>query len=57
MLRHHFLITSACHAAEKATNAAGAMVTQYGMTERLGAIKLGSDGSEPFLGRDFGASA
>jgi cell division protease FtsH len=30
------------------------MVTQYGMTERLGAIKLGSGDSEPFLGRDFG---
>ncbi len=30
------------------------MVTQYGMTERLGAIKLGEGNSEPFLGRDFG---
>ena len=30
------------------------MVTQYGMTERLGAIKLGESNSEPFLGRDFG---
>jgi len=30
------------------------MVTQYGMTERLGAIKLGESSSEPFLGRDFG---
>jgi len=29
-------------------------VTQYGMTERLGAIKLGSGEAEPFLGRDFG---
>ena len=33
---------------------ARAMVTQYGMTERLGAIKLGDDNSEPFLGRDMG---
>ena len=33
---------------------ARAMVTQYGMTERLGAIKLGSGDAEPFLGRDFG---
>jgi cell division protease FtsH len=30
------------------------MVTQYGMTERIGAIKLGSDNGEPFLGRDMG---
>jgi cell division protease FtsH len=30
------------------------MVTQYGMTERLGAIKLGESNHEPFLGRDLG---
>jgi cell division protease FtsH len=30
------------------------MVTEYGMTERLGAIKLGDNSSEPFLGRDMG---
>ena len=30
------------------------MVTQYGMTESLGAIKLGDSTSEPFLGRDMG---
>ncbi|WP_426242752.1 ATP-dependent zinc metalloprotease FtsH [Nocardioides sp. LHG3406-4] len=39
---------------DKATNLARAMVTQYGMTERLGAIKLGDSNSEPFLGRDLG---
>ena len=33
---------------------ARAMVTQYGMTDRLGAVKLGSGDSEPFLGRDMG---
>ena len=32
------------------------MVTQYGMTERLGAIKLGENNDEPFLGRDIGHS-
>ncbi len=31
----------------------GAMVTQYGMTERLGAIKFGGDNTEPFLGREM----
>jgi cell division protease FtsH len=30
------------------------MVTQYGMTEAIGAIKLGTDSSEPFMGRDYG---
>ncbi|MET2716230.1 ATP-dependent zinc metalloprotease FtsH [Streptomyces harbinensis] len=38
---------------EKATGTARAMVTQYGMTERLGAIKFGSDQSEPFLGKEM----
>ncbi|WP_248580096.1 ATP-dependent zinc metalloprotease FtsH [Nocardioides sp. InS609-2] len=39
---------------EKATNLARAMVTQYGMTERLGAVKFGDGASEPFMGRDMG---
>ncbi len=39
---------------EKATKVARAMVTSYGMSERLGAVKLGEETSEPFLGRDFG---
>ncbi len=38
---------------EKATGTARSMVTQYGMTERLGAIKFGSDQSEPFLGKEM----
>ena len=37
------------------TSLARAMVTQYGMTEVLGAIKLGDSNGEPFLGRDIGA--
>lgn len=41
---------------DKATKLARAMVTQYGMTERLGAIKLGENNHEPFLGRDLGHS-
>ena len=46
--------TGASNDIEKATALARAMVTQYGMTEAIGAIKLGSDSSEPFMGRDFG---
>lgn len=52
----HDPTTGAGNDIEKATNLARAMVTQYGMTERLGAIKLGESGSEPFLGRDLGHS-
>ncbi len=50
----HDPTTGASNDIEKATGVARAMVTQYGMTERLGAVKLGSGDSEPFLGRDFG---
>ncbi|GAA3815855.1 ATP-dependent zinc metalloprotease FtsH [Nocardioides panacisoli] len=50
----HDPTTGAGNDIEKATNLARAMVTQYGMTERLGAIKLGESNSEPFLGRDIG---
>jgi cell division protease FtsH len=50
----HDPTTGAGNDIEKATSVARAMVTQYGMTERLGAIQLGENNSEPFLGRDFG---
>lgn len=50
----HDPTTGAANDIEKATATARAMVTQYGMTERLGAIKFGSDNSEPFLGREMG---
>ncbi len=50
----HDPTTGAGNDIEKATALARAMVTQYGMTERLGAIKLGDSNSEPFLGRDLG---
>jgi cell division protease FtsH len=49
----HDPTTGAANDIDKATNLARRMVTQYGMTERLGAIKFGSDRSEPFLGRDY----
>ncbi|GAB3989840.1 ATP-dependent zinc metalloprotease FtsH [Nocardioides marmoraquaticus] len=52
----HDPTTGAGNDIEKATSLARAMVTQYGMTERLGAIKLGESGGEPFLGRDMGHS-
>ena len=52
----HDPTTGAGNDIEKATNLARAMVTQFGMTEKLGAIKLGESNSEPFLGRDLGHS-
>ncbi|MGZ5399360.1 MAG: ATP-dependent zinc metalloprotease FtsH, partial [Nocardioides sp.] len=50
----HDPTTGAGNDIEQATNLARAMVTQYGMTETLGAVKLGDSNSEPFLGRDMG---
>ncbi len=50
----HDPTTGAGNDIDKATSLARAMVTQYGMTERLGAIKLGESNGEPFLGRDIG---
>ncbi|MFB7950197.1 ATP-dependent zinc metalloprotease FtsH [Kitasatospora phosalacinea] len=49
----HDPTTGASNDIEKATATARAMVTQYGMSERLGAIKFGSSDSEPFLGREM----
>ncbi len=50
----HDVTSGAGNDIEKATSLARAMVTQYGMSDRLGAIKLGDSNSEPFLGRDMG---
>ena len=50
----HNPTTGAGNDIEKATKLARAMVTQYGMTERLGAVRLGENESQPFLGRDIG---
>jgi len=52
----HDPTTGAGNDIEKATKVARAMVTEYGMTEAVGAIKLGTGDSEPFMGRDFGHS-
>ncbi len=46
--------TGAANDIEKATSVARAMVTQYGMTQRLGAIKLGESAGEPFMGMNAG---
>ncbi|MEX2562015.1 MAG: ATP-dependent zinc metalloprotease FtsH [Nitriliruptoraceae bacterium] len=48
------ITTGASNDIEKATQLARQMTTQYGMSPRLGPIKLGHSESQPFLGRDFG---
>ena len=50
----HDPTTGSSNDIEKATKVARAMVTSYGMSDRLGAVKLGEDNGEPFLGRDIG---
>ena len=48
----HEPTSGAANDIEKATQIARGMVTEYGMSERLGARKLGSGDAEPFLGMD-----
>ena len=42
---------------EQATRIARTMVAEYGMSAKLGAVKYGSDGGDPFLGRGGGSGA
>src|SRR5499427_8888386 len=49
----HEPTTGASNDIEKATQLARAMVTEYGMSSKLGAVKYGVNESEPFLGRDY----
>ena len=46
--------TGASNDIERATKIARAMVTKYGMSEKLGPITYGSDNSNPFLGKEMG---
>ena len=46
--------TGASNDIERATQIARAMVTKYGMSERLGPICYGSDNNEVFIGRGYG---
>jgi cell division protease FtsH len=50
----HDPTTGASNDIEKATSIARKMVIEYGMTTDLGPVKLGSEGGEPFAGRDMG---
>ncbi len=46
--------TGAQNDIERATKIARAMVTHYGMSDKLGPMTYGSDEDEVFVGRDFG---
>ena len=48
--------TGASNDIERATKIARAMVTKYGMSDRVGTITLGQNQEEVFLGRDFAQS-
>ncbi|WP_030452946.1 ATP-dependent zinc metalloprotease FtsH [Herbidospora cretacea] len=50
----HEPTTGASNDIEKATSIARRMVTEYGMSEKLGARKFGSGNGEVFLGREMG---
>lgn len=47
------ITTGASQDIKQATALARAMVTEYGMSEKLGMINYGSDNSEVFIGRDL----
>jgi cell division protease FtsH len=50
----HDPTTGASNDIEKATSIARRMVTEYGMSAKIGSVKLGNSSGEPFLGRDLG---
>ena len=50
----HDPTTGAANDIEKASALARAMVTQYGLSEKIGAIKLGNKDGEPFMGMNYG---
>ena len=50
----HEPTTGASNDIEQATKIARAMVADYGMSARLGAVKYGQHDGEPFLGRQMG---
>jgi cell division protease FtsH len=50
----HEPTTGASSDIEQATKIAKAMVTEYGMSAKLGAVKYGQEHGDPFLGRSMG---
>ncbi|RJQ78491.1 ATP-dependent zinc metalloprotease FtsH [Pseudonocardiaceae bacterium YIM PH 21723] len=53
----HEPTTGASSDIDQATKIARAMVTEYGMSAKLGAVRYGQDQGDPFLGRSMGHAA
>ena len=51
----HEPTTGASSDIDQATKIARAMVTEYGMSAKLGAVRYGQDQGDPFLGRSMGS--
>src|SRR6185312_14838943 len=49
--------TGASSDIDQATKIARAMVTEYGMSSKLGAVRYGTEHGDPFLGRTMGTQA
>ncbi|MCK0176917.1 ATP-dependent zinc metalloprotease FtsH [Mycolicibacterium sp. F2034L] len=49
--------TGAVSDIQQATKIARAMVTEYGMSSKLGAVRYGTEHGDPFLGRSMGTQA
>ena len=49
--------TGASNDIQKATDTARKMVTQYGMSAKIGSVKIGGDNSDPFVGREMGSGS
>jgi len=52
-----FVTTGASNDIQRATDIARKMVTQWGLSEKLGPLTYGSDNDQPFLGHTMGMSA
>ncbi|OBJ70619.1 ATP-dependent zinc metalloprotease FtsH [Mycobacterium sp. 1274756.6] len=52
----HEPTTGAVSDIEQATKIARAMVTEYGMSAKLGAVRYGTEHGDPFLGRTMGSA-
>ncbi|WP_067698535.1 ATP-dependent zinc metalloprotease FtsH [Nocardia jejuensis] len=53
----HEPTTGASSDIDQATKIARAMVTEYGMSARLGAVRYGQEQGDPFLGRSMGTAS
>ncbi|MGI5939458.1 MAG: ATP-dependent zinc metalloprotease FtsH [Thermoleophilia bacterium] len=53
-IRFDDITTGASNDLQRATETARRMVTQYGMSEKLGPLTFGQDPAQPFVGRDYG---